>query len=209
MAECFLIAPSDRASVALRRYARTEEPACPGRGYHDAETPIGFLPMAIRSESPVYDIEEMLEPDHSDPRWPVKCEHCTYYFAPDDNWQVFTTPMYVAEDGREMSLRDAEVGAIWDGIWLPDNYRVNGSGPCWVVKLPGNHDWIIGSEATNCTRPGEDHDCWCCHGEAPKLTVDKNPEPGRSTCNAGGGSIWVGQGTEHEFHGFLSNGVLA
>jgi len=203
--ETFLIAPSERARLSLRRYQRNDEP-CP-HGYHNASAPIGFVPMTIGGEEN-YEFDSPEKPAKDDPRWPVKCEHCTYHFAPDDCWQLSIQPLYVAADGRETSLHDAPTGAMWDAFWLPDNYKINGSGPCWIVRLPNGDDWTMGSNATNCPREGEDHDCWCVHGEAPKLTVDKNPEPGRTTCNAGGGSIWAGQGTERDWHGFLRDGQL-
>jgi hypothetical protein len=62
--------------------------------------------------------------------------------------------------------------------------------------------------ASNCDRKGEDHDCWCVHGEAPNLTINKTPAPGRSTCSAGAGSIWSKQGQSDEWHGFVTNGEL-
>ena len=100
-------------------------------------------------------------------------------------------------------------GAMWEAPWMGDHYRVNGDGPVLVVKLPNGGEWLPGSGANNCTRRGEDHDCWCVHGEAPVLTADKTPEPGRSTCEAGAGSIGSGeQGTDRYWHGFLRDGKL-
>lgn len=101
-------------------------------------------------------------------------------------------------------------GAIWEAPWMGGRYRVNGSGPVLVVRLPGGHDWMPGSQASNCPHgrafggaEPHDHDCWCVHGEAPLLTVDKTPEPGRESCIAGGGSIQMGS-----WHGFLRDGKL-
>ena len=102
---------------------------------------------------------------------------------------------------------DLPAGAMWEAPWMGDTYRVNGAGPVLVVRLPNGHDWMPGSQANNCGRPGEDHDCWCVHGQAPDLTVDKMPEPGRSTCTAGAGSIGSGSG-DHYWHGFLRSGEL-
>lgn len=90
---------------------------------------------------------------------------------------------------------------------MGDSYRINGSGPVIVVLLPNGGEWMPGSRSSNCTRREEDHDCWCVHGEAPELTVDKVPEPGRSTCEAGAGSISNGSGANN-WHGFLRAGVL-
>lgn len=97
-------------------------------------------------------------------------------------------------------------GAMWDAEWYT---RKGPDGRCLVVILPNGHHWTIDSQSSNCTRPGEDHDCWCRHGEPPNLTVDKNPEPGRSTCKAGGGSIASGTHGEPDYwHGFLRGGLL-
>lgn len=139
-----------------------------------------------------------------DQRWPMKCAGCSYFFGPADHWQVLTRVIYRAEDGREMTLEDAEPGAMWDAFWLPWKGH---DGRALNVQLPNGRTWQIDSQASNCTRRGEDHDCWCRHGEPPNLTVDKNPEPGRSTCEAGAGSIASGEGENH-WHGFLRNGEL-
>ena len=184
------MAPSDHARVWLRRFLHDDEGnACPAEyGYHNAMTAVADAPCRI-SEDGTFDVDAPEIPD-DDPRWPTTCE-CGFVFAEDDERQVHTETVWVAGDGREMILRDAPAGAMFDAFWMTGYGSVNGSGPAWTVVLPGSGDgrgrvWHMGFEATNCTRPGEDHDCWCVHGEAPVLTVDKQPEPGRSTCQAGG-----------------------
>lgn len=100
-------------------------------------------------------------------------------------------------------------GAMWEAPWMGDSYRINGAGPVIVVKLPNGNEWMPGSQSSNCTRRGQDHDCWCVHGDSPNLTVDKTPEPGRTTCKAGAGSIGSGkQGAPRYWHGFLRDGEL-
>jgi hypothetical protein len=123
--------------------------------------------------------------------------------TPTDEVGVYLHP----DTGDRVALRDATAGMMWDAHWMGDSYRVNGSGPVLVVRLPNGLDWMPGSQSANCGRPGEDHDCWCVHGDAPVLTVDKTPEPGRSTCTAGAGSIGSGSG-ERYWHGFLRDGML-
>lgn len=67
------------------------------------------------------------------------------------------------------------------------------------VQCPGG-SWNIDSRASNCTMPYDyEHRCWIWHGDPPVITVDKNGV----TCQAGAGSILVGQ-----YHGFLRGGVL-
>lgn len=196
--ECFLMAPTDHASVYLRRYV--SESKCPEGWIHEAQEPIGQCPMNIEEDG-TYDIDKP-EVDKSDPRWPASCA-CGYEFTDDDTWQVFTEAMYFGLDGAEHEIQHLPAGAIFDASWMGDWGRVNGDGERWSIVLPDGHVWHPGAEANNCTRKGENHDCWCVHGEAPLLTVDKNPEPGRSTCAAGAGSI-----ASSGWHGFLTGGKL-
>lgn len=61
-------------------------------------------------------------------------------------------------------------------------------------------DWEVDGRASNCTKKDDNvHKCWCRHGDAPNVTVDKNG----NTCAAGAGSILV-----DGWHGFLRNGYL-
>ena len=106
--------------------------------------------------------------------------------------------------------RDLPPGAMWEAPWMGDAFRINGTGPILVVRLPNGHDWMPGSVSSNCPYARSqmiDHDCWCVHGEPPNLHVDKTPEPGRQTCTAGGGSIGSGKDGNY-WHGFLYHGEL-
>lgn len=201
-AECFLVTPTDRAAVYLRRYV--SESDCPEGWIHEARTPIGECPMR-QLEDGTREVDRPEVAD-DDPRWPTTCS-CGHVFTDSVVRQVFTEALYAGPDGREHEIQHLPPGAIYDAAWMGDWGRVNGSGPRWAVVLPNGQVWHPGMESSNCTRKGEDHDCWCVHGEAPILTVDKNPEPGRSTCAAGAGSIASGEGEKH-WHGFLRNGVL-
>lgn len=201
--ECFLIAPTDHAKVELRRYGGDD---CSVFGYHDASAEIGSA--SARITDGVFDVDAPEVGDHDDPRWPTACA-CGYRFTEDDHWQTHTSVWWVGADGRELLIQNAPPGAIFDAFWMRGYGSVNGDGPAWSVVCPPGapdargHVWHIGSQASNCTRKGEDHDCWCCHGEAPLLTVNKQPVAGRSTCDAGGGSIQTG-----DWHGFLTDGRL-
>lgn len=202
---CFVIKQGHQAKRSLRRYHGPEEgePECSreGRSYHSTSVEIGTHPLILAEDGMIAPIDPT---DYlRDERWPTHCE-CGFEYSDDDHWQVNQDPIYTAEDGREMTLREAPAGAIWVATWMPEWAGVNGGrGPAYVVKLPDGHEWMPGMNATNCDRKGQDHDCWCVHGEAPLLTVDKNPEPGRTTCSAGAGSI-----ASPGWHGFLTNGEL-
>lgn len=107
-------------------------------------------------------------------------------------------------------------GAMWWSDWLsewgfkramnypawegkPHSYHPDAQGRCLFVATPGGI-WCIDSRASNCTLPNDnEHRCWCRHGDAPLITVDKVG----LTCSAGAGSIQSG-----DWHGFLRNGEL-
>lgn len=207
----FLLTETAESRRSLRRFHMSAEgePPCPGteRSYHGAKVLIGGRFPTVRGEGHTLGL---IDPSDyaGDPRWPTSCEHCDYRFTEEDHWQVNQDPIYAAEDGRQMALSDAPPGALWEASWWEDARVNGGSGPPWVIRLPNGHDFEPGLNAGNCDRKGEDHDCWCVHGEAPKLTIDKNPVEGRSTCSAGAGSIWSCQGSDNDWHGFVTDGEL-
>lgn len=203
----FVVEETGQAQRSLRRYLpRSEGNECPSNGYHNASVPIGNFPVVLDEDG---DSIAWLDPETflTHPAWPTHCS-CGYEFTEAANRQCNQDPFYAASDGREWILRDAPAGAMWEAAWLGDFWGINGGGRRWIIKLPNGSEFIPGSEASNCTRKGEDHDCWCVHGEAPILTIDKMPEPGRSTCEAGAGSILSGEGTSKEWHGFVRGGEL-
>lgn len=203
--ECFLLVEGEEAERSLRRY--NPDGNCPNGGIHNTSIPIGRHALVKDNEGALW-----IDPDSylTHPGWPTHCS-CGYEFVEDDYRRIEQDPIYVAADGRgEWTLSQAPPGAIWVAWWMPqDGWGVNGgTGPAYVIKLPNGHEFTPGMQATNCDRKGEDHDCWCVHGEAPALTINKNPEPGRTTCSAGAGSIWSKQGQPDEWHGFVTNGEL-
>lgn len=100
------------------------------------------------------------------------------------------------------SRQDLPPGAMWWAPWYQDHYA-GFDGKCLVVMTPGG-EWIIDSQAGNCTRKGDKtHRCWCRSGEAPNITVGKEG----NTCSAGAGSILIDSGNR-SYHGFLRNGYL-
>lgn len=138
--------------------------------------------------------------------WPANCSTCgePINYDHDDTWQVISGETYYRREdtGEEGTLKDFGPGAMWDASpWHGKSNRPDGR--YIVARTPDGHDWHIDSKASNCDRPNEEHDCWCRHGEPPKLTVNNVPEPGRSTCTAGSGSIRT-----PDWHGFLTDGVF-
>ncbi len=142
----------------------------------------------------------MVEWPRGDGRWPKACATCGRSFGEDGYYVVDHERIYRrADTGDELILRDAPVGACWDAHWYP---RKGPDGRSLMVRVPGNHDWLIDGRAKNCTlKDDEVHRCWVRHGrpEDGTLHVDKDG----LTCAAGAGSLDTGQ-----WHGFLHNGHL-
>lgn len=150
------------------------------------------------------DAEEKIHwhrPADLDERWPTSCEACGQAFGTDAERGMRGSRIFVrADTGDEVTLGQAPIGACWDADWYHD-WRTGPDGRSLVVKTPGG-DWFIDSEASNCTKKGdENHRCWIRHGkpEDGTLHVDKNGV----TCSAGAGSIHCGK-----YHGFLRQGHL-
>lgn len=150
--------------------------------------------------------------DHNSPRikwddvpWPTTCAKCGHVFDFDAGGDFKSTgrrPLYRRTDtGEEGEIRDFGVGAMWDASWY---HRKGPDGRSLAVRLPGDHDWMIDSQASNCDQKDRDHYCWVRTGDPPNVTVNKGA-PGQS-CNAGGGSIWANM--PKGWHGFLTRGYL-
>jgi hypothetical protein len=222
--ECFMIIPTGRQKLFLRRYRSTssaDDKPCPlPQKYHDAMVDIGEA--AEQKSAQGYITAPSVDLYQDDPRWPAQCA-CGYVFSvtdDNDHWQVFGKSIYRREGTTvEYTLEDAPPGAIWNAWWLGDFHK-GPDGQCLICRLPGGHDWNIDGIASNCDSPcarcgkprhacqckypngyqdSKPHKCWVRHGQPPKLTVDKNGV----TCGAGAGSIVV-----PGWHGFLRNGVL-
>jgi hypothetical protein len=220
--KCFLIEPTGRQRVGLRRYRASNRARCPlPHGYHDTTVWIGEeLETRTQGSTNALDQKQYLD----DPRWPAQCA-CGYPFDVLDEFQVFVNSIYRRADdhGVEMLLRDAPPGAMWNAEWMSD-HRKGPDGKCLYARCPGGQDWCIDGRASNCDSPcancrrpyhahnhatqeqcpqgfkeSQPHKCWVRHGVPPELTVDK----AGVTCGAGAGSIIT-----DNFHGFLRNGIF-
>lgn len=199
----------------LRRYSREEGTSgwdC-SDGYHSVSVRLpGVYPLVLTEPDPEDGFRgiQFLEPHTYDGEtwWPTHCR-CGYEFRQDDHWQYNQHQLFAAADGRRWTQHELPTGAIWKPWWMGAQWcGVNGTDEVLMIKLPSGQDFMPGMEATNCTRKGEDHDCWCVHGEVPDLTINKEPVPGRSTCTAGAGSIDSAAGTPRAWHGFVTAGEL-
>ncbi len=177
---CFLLTPTDRVRLKLRRY-KSGSGSCEGPNtYHNALTPFDVVPAKF-DEQGILQACSHLEPPHDDPHWPKKCERCAYEFQPEDMWQLFHELLYVRSDtGEEVILREAPVGAMWDADWLPWK---GPDGKSLVVMTPAG-EWTIDGPSS-----GGGH--WTRTGSAPRITVQPSIHfPGK-------------------FHGWLTAGVLS
>jgi hypothetical protein len=210
----FWLEPTDEVAWGLRRYAFDQ----PDDVRHCAASPVGvhealvYVGRASRRTNQHGVEETSVHIPHEDPRWPVQCAHCDYTFIDTDRWQDWQERIwrrandaaeYVLHRGApaaELGIAAAPPGASWDAYWMPDRWR-GADGIALMVRLPDGHDWHVDSEASNCTRMGEPHQCWVRHGDPRKaeVTVDKNGD----TCAAGAGSI-----ASPGYHGFLQRGTL-
>jgi hypothetical protein len=127
------------------------------------------------------------------------------FFA--DSWELPIGSMYWWEC---MDVHHDEAGNEI-GRYKGNGQWNNDDGRHLIVIVPGYRDpatgiwsphrWDVDSRCNNCGSPNDRvHRCWVRHGEVPRITVGKGPGP---SCNAGAGSIMVG-----EWHGFLQDGIL-
>ncbi len=128
----------------------------------------------------------------------VKCfllENTGKYTEPNANG-VSRSIWKRVDTGEEFSGK-FPVGAMW--FYDEDGYPKGEDGRTLFVETPAG-SWLVDGRASNCNMLKDNvHRCWCRHGHAPNITVDKNG----NTCAAGAGSIAMGS-----YHGFLINGEL-
>lgn len=215
---CFSAEPVFTEAVReLRRYARGESGWTCEEGYHNVSVTLpGPFPLIRTEPDPEDGFQGIaaLDPTdyHGATPWPTHCT-CGYEFKQEDHWQYNQHQLFTAIDGslvgQRWLQRDLPAGAIWKPWWMSSAWcGINGTETILMIKLPSGQDFLPGMEATNCTRKGEDHDCWCVHGDVPNLTINKQPVEGRSTCDAGGGSIDSAADTPRHWHGFVTAGEL-
>lgn len=187
--DCFLLKPTGRMRVYLRRYHGSEDCRCTGLySYHNAMVHIGEA-MENRDAHGVQKMPS-LEGYMDDPRWPVKCDHCEYQFVVtdrNDHDQVFVKSLYAREDnGAEMILNDAPPGAMWNAEHRADFWH-GADGQCLHVRLPDGGDWMIDGRASNCDSPCAD--CGRPYNQHAQrgacVNCNRPYENCRGTCDAG------------------------
>ncbi len=195
MTKCYWLEPTDRVRLWLRRYVSSTKATGTGsRGYHNAMAAFGEHPVRYGEEGPnghkyLGSFEDM-GPPPDDPRWPVSCE-CGYVFAPEDERQVFNRSVHRrADTGAEMTIEEAPPGAMWDAWWSGEVKSADGVQ--LMVKLPNGSEWWVDGPSHN---DGVDGPGWTRTGTIPLVTARP--------------SIWAGKGRPGDWHGYLTDGVLA
>lgn len=192
--------------VSLRRFtygAGDRGVPCPARGYGHEASNVVFETAPVRVDGrgieevwPASEFAESL-------LWPTACIHCGELCAGEWEWQVHTDRWYRLEGVGQWVIRDLPEGAMFDASWLPERWHGDDGIALTVVCPPGglSAHWNVDAPASNCTRQGEPHRCWCRHGDprTEPVTVDKDCD----TCTAGAGSI-----ATSDWHGFLRAGAL-
>lgn len=192
---CFWTVPADTAIESFRRFVWTEKDKCPGRyGYHNASVVLGVVPWPAgpgRSASPSKELR-------ADPRWPKKCDGCSYVFVDTDEWQHNYDQHWRRLDGDpgRWTLRESPIGAMWDASWYSDSWK-GPDGLHLVVRLPNGVDWCVdgpSSDGKGVRKPNG----WTRNGDprANPPTVSASP------------SIWANQGEPNGWHGHLVKGKL-
>jgi hypothetical protein len=213
----FFVEPTDRAYIYLRRYSHGPETVCSVGNYHNKSVFVEERPAKLSPSEDfpgrAFCVSPELEEFAFSSLWPTNCD-CGYKFGLDDEFQVNAERIYESKQrpGEKFTLRDDTPGMMWDAWWYSDHYKGR-DGMSLVAVCPDGKSWMIDSRCSNCTMPDDDtHDCWCRHGEPPLITVDKNPEPGETTCQAGAGSIqtykYIDGKQLPSWHGFLRNGIF-
>jgi hypothetical protein len=200
-----LLTPTEQFKIELRRYCGGSEDGsvgwqceASGVGYHSAKLPTD---RRISAESQYNgSVRGATAEEQAWEEWPKQCA-CGYQFADADPWQIWEERLFTLEDGTEVTLAEAPIGAAYYGdpeaFWLRHRasrqYEENHKGKRGLIlfKYPTERggdwfspDWFWRGEEEN---PG--HEGWAVSGtiEGGDLTVSPSVA-------LGGGQYhgWVG-----------------
>jgi hypothetical protein len=186
--QCFLIEPTGQARRYLRRFVWSAVTAghCPNH-YHDAKA---YLDILAEGPAVISTMDPWAVVTKADPRWPARCAHCEYTFNDSDQYQLTTQREYVRRDtGERGIIADFPAGAMWWATWLADedfrsgmdHHSYRRGQAHLIVKTPAG-DWDVDG-------PSENGNGWARTGDAPLVAVRP--------------SVWVNQGGDPSYHGFL------
>lgn len=192
--QCFMLEPTDRAARWLRRYLSAsigDVRLCEPEGYHNAMVRIDDAPVVsseIASRRTIH--IDPLEWPEDDPRWPTRCQHCSYEFHERETRQLFYVRIWRTQDGREVTVHGSPLpgieaappGAMFFADWYEDIGWKGPDGRSLCVVTPGGI-WPVDGPSTN-------GDGWTRTGTPPIVTA--NP------------SIQIA----NRYHGWLRDGKL-
>jgi hypothetical protein len=189
--QCYMLEPTQRERLYLRRYTTGTYNCSLPHKYHNAMAFLREEPREGRFGKAC--TTSLSTADKADPNWPQTCDCGNYTFTDQDMWQHFYLHVYRRDDtGEEVTLDDAPPGAIWNAFWMlegkglsPGGLYCGPDGLCLVIKTPGG-EWMIDGPASNGPR---DKPGWTRTGTPPNLTATP--------------SILCG-----DFHGWLRDGRI-
>ena len=235
MIRCFLLEPTERTKVGLRRYTKVqyvddpdregrvietnrEARRCPNMpgdySYHTALVWIGTAPSGWNAEERHWEHDESV-PDVADvildPRWPAQCA-CGYEFCncvdPQcviDAYQVFTEQIWQRTDTGE-EMTIRDAPA--GALWYADWLPVDrwkGPDGKTLVCKTPGGEWIIDGVASNCTMP-DDADHRCWMRHGTPPDISVDKNPEPPfTHTCAAGAGSIQAGS---WHGFLTGGEL-
>lgn len=169
---CFMVEPTGRARLSLRRYVSGNEDCPSAWKYHQASNPFPG-PEAGETWPGRFDAEgnllsyEDLAPSKRDRRWPKKCKECGVPLPKETVFQVFQEEVYRrVETDEEWGLRNLPIGAMYYSPWA-ESFGVGPDGKSLVVCLPpggGLDYWQIDG-------PSKGGGRWTRTGTPPNVTV--------------------------------------
>lgn len=214
---CYWLESTGTAALGLRRYAYAGGSGSAihdcAAGNHEAFAWRGLtVPERFETRGDGTRLHTVPDPvDRDDQAWPRACGRCGHPFAGTDRWQEWAETLYRRADGALVMLHTglpgppgaqpahaAGPGAMWDGWWLPEDWR-GPDGIGLIVRCPDPaqparafpHDWTVDAVATGggrWTRTGDPRD---------PATLTVSP------------SIAIGHpGSDGYYHGFLQGGAL-
>lgn len=166
MIQCVLVTKLDLVRFFLLRFSRGR--TCIDGGAHEAQFSLGDQPGATFTALEL--------PLPTDPRWPAKCDRCSYLFAPTDDRAGRSEWLFQLPDKRIVTLSDIPIGGMW---YEQRNFasgsihfraRPDQSLGHLIVRCPCKgtlgqyHDWDIDQKSSN----GEG---WVRIGTPPDVTA--------------------------------------
>jgi len=172
----------------------TDCPAHPGRPCR-AKKDIGTYATTVDADG-FPDWVESAQPESHSLEWPKECDRCHSKFTGEAMQSTMQELVYRTADGKDMTLSEAPVGAMWNE--RAGKKTVTEDGLCIVVKTPGGNWCIDGPSWENGVMKAEH--AWTRTGRPPNITA--NPSIHILTSGLDGSD------RRTVYHGWLRDGVL-